>query len=459
MKNVLILAIEFAPYNTPGAFRTIYFSKYLVKHGYRPIVLTVEPPTENKLFEARRDDNLSKLLSEETIVHYLPLEDYSYAKNWAVAKLQMYFKTQDRFTKFWKRSVEEFLPKAMAEYKPELVYTTCPFFSLANFSVDISNRYKIPLVLDMRDNWSQWVISPYASFFHYLAALKREKRAFLEAAHILTVTPELKNIFLAVNKSIKEDKITVIPNGYDFDLDFEKKIKFDGLENSTGKIVISYVGSYYYDPKMHRDMYTPWHQKKGHKMLQYSPVKENWLYRSPYFFFLALQALFKLSPELKSQIEFHQIGKCPKWLVEMVKEFDLSANFVHVGFIPKNELVEKLEASDFFLGTSVKVEGGLDYALASKTFDYLSAYKPILSFTDEGSQSNFIKNSNCGVLFNPDNPHENALKLKRIFENGICLQLNKEYTQQFNRKMTANKLAEVFNQVIGKTNKQDALHK
>lgn len=448
MRNVLILAIEFAPYNTPGAFRTIYFTKYLADHGYRPVVLTVKPATGNKDFQKRHDPNLLDLLSKETIVHYLQLEDYSYSKNKLVAKFQMYFKTEDRFTIFWKKTVEQFFPEAIKKYKPVLIYTTCPFNSLANFSVDLSKQYDLPLVLDMRDNWSQWVISPYSTFLHYFAALKREKRAFLNATKIITVTPELKNIFLSVNKSIPKDKITVIPNGYDTDFDFGKEVHFQGLNHRTQKIVITYVGSYYYDPKMHADMFTPWYKKRYHKVLQYAPVKENWLYRSPYFFFLALKSLFELSPELKNSIEFHQIGNCPRWLEQMVAEFNLTDNFVNVGFIPKSELQKKLQASDFFLGTAVKVEDGLDYAIASKTFDYLSVYKPLLSFTVAGAQSTFTDNSNCGFVFNPDEPVENAHKLKEIFKNGTTLKLNKSYLEKFNRKNTAKMLSGVFDEIL-----------
>lgn len=448
MRNVLILAIEFAPYNTPGAFRTIYFTKYLVEFGYRPIVLTVKPPEGNKEFEKRYDENLLHLLSEKTVVHQLQLEDYSYSSQKIVGALQMFLKTEDRYAKFWKKSVEKFLPEAIKKYSPELLYTTCPFNSLANFSVNVSKQYKLPLVLDMRDNWSQWVISPYATYYHYWSARKRERRAFLNASRVVTVTQELKNIFLSVNSSIMEDKITVIPNGYDFDVDFNKSLEFKGGSEVEEKIIISYVGSYYYDPKMHTDMFTPWYKKRYHKVLQYSPVKENWLYRSPYFFFLALKFLFELSPELKNRIEFHQIGKCPSWLEQMVAEFNLTDNFVNVGFIPKSELQAKLQSSDFFLGTAVKVEEGLDYAIASKTFDYLSVYKPILSFTVAGAQSSFTEDSNCGLVFNPDELEENARKLEEIFKQGISLRLNKSYLEKFHRKNTAKMLSGVFDEII-----------
>lgn len=449
MINLLVLTIEFAPYQSTGAFRTIYFTKYLEKYGIRPIVITIEPDKSIERFKSSYNPKLNDLLGVETVVFRSRLRDYSYSKLPILSKLQQYFKIHDRYTKFWKRAVLNDIPKIIEEYSPQAVFTSLPFFSQADLAVEISKKYNLPLILDMRDNWSKWCISPYSTYFHYYLTYNKERKAFKAASKIISVTDELQEIFIKSHPNIDAKKFTVIPNGYDGDIDFNKKVSFKGNIDKNSKVTIAYVGSYYYNPKMHKDMMTPRYKKLNHKVFQYSPVRENWLYRSPYFFLKTLRAVLDMRPELESKVSFSHFGDVPSWLIEMIKEFNLEKIFKAKGFVSYHKLNQELKNVDFFLSTAVKVEGGNDYALASKTFEYIKFNKPILAFTPKGAQSKFIRNSNSGVIFNPDDEIKvNAQKMIGIIEEGISCEINKEFLQEYTRKNQALKLAKALKCIL-----------
>ena len=67
-------------------------------------------------------------------------------------------------------------------------------------------------------------------------------------------------------------------------------------------------------------------QKKGHKKLQFVPNLQDWEYRSPKYFFAALQYLFKLDPKLKPLIKVHFVGDKPDWIEQMINDFSLKEN-------------------------------------------------------------------------------------------------------------------------------------
>jgi|GEM_PF-851382 len=455
MINVLFIAVEFPPYQSPGVFRTLYFTKYMESFGIKPIVLTVDPDANIERFNKNYNPHLLKLLGSETVVIRTKLEDTSYSKNNLYRKIQQYFKVQDRIARFWEESLFKKLPEVMSKYNPKVVISSLPFFSQAGLAIKISKEYKLPLIFDLRDNWSKWCISPYASYFHYLSVLHNEKKAIENASSVITVTEELKQIYLETNKKIDSNKIKVIPNGYEDGLKFKKTIDFKGISdvNTQQKIIIAYVGSYYYNPQMHNDMAAPWYKKKGHKMLQYNPTKENWLYRSPYFFLRTLYKLFEINPCFKNVVQFHHYGNSPIWQDQMIKEFNMESVFVKKGFLQHQELQDNLLNVDLFLSTALKVEDGLDYAIASKTFDYIKSAKPILAFTPEGAQKEFIQASQTGIVFNPDDKTEqNARRLESLLINGVKLEVNLEYLKEYNRKKQAeNFVGEILKVLSNKT--------
>ena len=146
------------------------------------------------------------------------------------------------------------------------------------------------------------------------------------------------------------------------------------------------------------------------------------------------------------------VGKKPDWMDAMLSEFNLADNCHFYGKVPQKEGLEILESFDACLCTSVKVHGGEDYALASKTFDYILKHKPIIGFTTKGAQREFIAKSGMGFICDPDNIEDSAAMLEKVILGGISLKPDMAYIKPFNRENRAAEMAAIVKGIISHNN-------
>ncbi|MDP4261666.1 MAG: glycosyltransferase [Bacteroidota bacterium] len=132
----------------------------------------------------------------------------------------------------------------------------CRSYVAAGAGLQMSKRYKIPFLFDMRGFWvdervdnGQWDLKNplFRMFYRYYK--KKEKAYFKEARHIISLTwkgkEELENKY-----AVPGDKITVIPCCVDLDhfnykkiTEEEKNSKKAQLNIVPGDVIISYLGS------------------------------------------------------------------------------------------------------------------------------------------------------------------------------------------------------------------------
>ena len=244
----------------------------------------------------------------------------------------------------------------------------------------LSKKYNLPLVVDMRDHWTYWNITPFNNYFNYLFTKLQERKIFNQASKIIGVTNEQINDFKSIHPSVPEGKFKWIPNGYD-GASLPEQIHYTPKD----KIVIGYTGSFYYNPDTAAQMFKPFWKKKGHRMFQFTPRKEEWRYRSPYYFFKNIRYLVGQQPEWANKLVIKFAGRKPYWFDSMVTEFNLENMVQHVGKLKKKEVIEFQNNCDFMLLTSVKVPDGYDYCVAGKTFEHIALGIPILGIRYTGS--------------------------------------------------------------------------
>jgi len=441
-KPILFLVVEFPPVNTTGNFRSLKFVKYLSMHGVNPVVVTLKPEHTAAMFRAPINNELLMEIPDGTPVYRLDcnLELFKPRGRFR-AFLSHYSSFVDRIGEHWEPFLLDALGPIIKKHNPVAIYTSLPPFSMGPLAARVSKLYKLPLVLDMRDLWAYWGSDPHQSYFHFIVKKYIERNAFQSAAKIIGVTPKLTDIFSAAHPRVDKSKFVTIPNGFD------SEVAIDTFETSErAKFVIGYTGSFYYSPTSHISSNTPWWQRKGTTMLHYSPVKEDWLYRTPYFFLRALAEVFSKYPGLRERIEFHFVGKETAWLGQMVDRFGLGSNYVAHGLKNRNETRAIQQGFDAFLCTSEKVLGGDHYCLPSKLFDYIDAGKPLLGFLTPGIQKQFITRSGLGICCDPDNVAEGVEALEAIIRKRTFI-VNTAYLEGFKRINLARQLADVFKEV------------
>lgn len=449
MNKLLFVALEFAPINTTGNFRSLKFVKYLRDFGVEPIVLTLDVESGRKTFDNKHDDKLLCDIPPNTLIKRVsrPFSNSWMRSYWLANYLRIYFKVSDKIVQDAKKSLTSEIDKIIYKEKPKAIYITLPPFSGYSLVNYVKKTHKLPIIVDMRDAWSHWVSSPWQTRLHFQVAFYRERKLFKQSDVVITVTKELGDIFKKSHSKFLKGKIHIIPNGYDGDLNFNKQIQTSAISD-TDKIRIGYIGSFYYDPTSYTENNKKWWKRSNVKKLYYSKVKEDWSYRSPLYFLKALSQLFKDNPEYKSRIVFEHIGITPNWLYEMLEDLDLKHNFKSHGFVSYNKVLDIQRGFDYLLATSEKVIGGDHYCLPSKLFDYLKANKPILGFVTEGSQKEFLEKSGISMMFDPDNLSESVSKLKRLFEGEVLLSLNKNYLSSYNRVKLAQRLSDIIHDLI-----------
>ena len=457
MINVLFIAMEFAPVNTTGNFRSLKFVKYFNSFGINPFVITLDVESAQKIFKsAKVDKSLLDDLPSGTEIYRIPCEDPDkYYSGKFRTFLTIYFSIKDNIAKRWEKNLMNKIEAIIEKHNPKAIITTLPPFSAGDLAAQHSGRFKLPLVLDMRDGWTKWCISPYGSRLHYYLTYLEEKQIFKRASAITTVTNQLADVFKETHKDVDPQKFHVVTNGYDTDLNFENDEEIEiGRHDNNVEFNIGYTGAFYYSPKGRRDMFLPWWKKRFHRILQYTPVKEDWLYRSPYFFFKTVRQVLDNNPDFKLRIKF--IGEKPDWLAPMADEFNLADICDFYGVLSHEESLEVQKNLDAFLCTSVKVIGGFDYVLASKTFDYVRYKKPILGFVTEGSQREFLDKSGLGFICDPDKIVEASKELGRIIRGGFSMKPNISFLNSYKRKNRAGEMASVIKSVVDESNSQAA---
>lgn len=442
MKNILFIAYEFPPINRGGTQRPLKFVKYLSKYGLNPIVITLAPESYPIVYDQYHlDEDTTKEIKEAAEVIYVEseniLERYKGKVN---GFLSIYFSLIQREAEGWKPFLLPTLDKLIHERNIEAIFATVPPFSIAPLACDIAEKFKLPLILDFRDAWSQWLMQPYGSYFHYKLLLKLEKNCLLKASAIIATSDQTIADFKLLHPEVKNDKFHLIPNGYDVTVD-----KWETANDiSREKFIIGYVGSFYYHPVTRKRMFTPWWKKKGHHVLEYAPKKEDWLYRSPYFFLKALARLKDKDPITFDKVEVVFAGLVPDWLQPMIQEFELQDHVKLLGRVSHKDSLKFQQSCDALLITSSKVVGGEDYSIAGKTFEYMIMNKPILAFVSDGAQKRLLENTGLTVICNPDDSESSSEKMIELIDKKLLIIPNIPFLQSFHRKALTEKLANVI---------------
>ncbi len=439
MKKIFFIAFEFPPLNNGGVFRPMAIVKRLSK-SYKIVVLTLHPNSiENFFGEKNFDSSLEFELNENIEVIQIPVN-----KPVKKSRIKKFFEISDRDTKEWEQKAKEILINKARQEKPDLLLVTAPPFTMASFGRKISKEIHIPMVLDLRDAWSLWNISPYRSWFHYFFT-KSEERKCLNHSELVFVTSEQTKVdLISLHSNLSLDKVHVITNGFE-----SRSSEISQVNNIIDqKIVIGYVGGFYYSPESRELMFKKWYSKRPTRWFYFSPRKEDWLYRTPFFFFKTLQEIIERNIDLKSLIEVQFIGKKPDWFDKMVSQFKLEEVVLHLGEYSHENSLQFQKECDVLLITSSKVIGGKDYSIAGKTFEYISMLKPIFAFVCEGAQKEIINKSGLGIIFNPDDIEDSVEKLLNYLSEKITIQPNFQSIHQMSRDYQIEKMENAVNKLI-----------
>ncbi len=440
MINLLMIAYEFPPLNSGGSHRPYKFAKWLSEFGINPIILTPKIEAHSGInIDSSFDNNLNFKVIRTEITPF---------KKFDKIYESYYFNIIDRSAAKWEHYLINAIDNLLKEQKIDAIYITAPPFSMASIGVRLKKRYNLPLMLDMRDAWSNWLVTPYVSYIHYKLTLRAERKS-LKAADVIIVTSEQTIAdFKKLHPFISTDKFQLITNAYDESVPkFEDTLKINAP--TEDKILkIGYVGSFYYTPYQRSMMFNPFWKKKPQQIFQYTPRKEDWLYRSPFFFFRALAALKEKNQALSKKIKAVFAGSVPDWLPEMINNFKLADMVELKGRMSHKEALAFQAECDMLLITSSKVIGGNDYSIAGKTFEYICMKKPILAFVCEGAQKKLLEKTGLSIVLDPDKTDFAVENMEKFLNGNFHLSPNIDFIAALHIKNTTAQLADIIKKLV-----------
>ena len=450
--TLLMLAFEFPPLGTVGVQRSAKVAKYLPAHGVTPVVVTTDRDSLDAWFGAARNEALLDDVPADVVVHRVPCPRPSASRHALGRRLRSACSLGEEIGPSWAPHVLRIWDQVVEQSKPAAVYVSIPPFSVAPLAVRLARRSGLPLILDFRDHWSQWCHRAHPTWLHYQATLRRERACVRSARSVVGVTGQLIRDLQRAHPQADTRKFHTIPNGYDGDLPAPRPPAASPQAPDT--FVIGYAGSFYYSPEMRSSVLDSWWRKRPLHWLQYSPRREDWLYRSPHFFFQGLKTLFDARPELRSLVRVRFAGDPPAWLQAQIDRFGLHDVVQHLGRLSHRACLEFEARCDALLVTSAKVVGGRDYCIAGKTFEYLSAGRPILGIVTEGEQREFLLASGVAVIGDADDPSACARAIAQLVDGRFVPQPNSAFLGTFHRKETGRRVADLVRQVALETDQR-----
>jgi hypothetical protein len=449
LKKVLIISYYFPPSGGPGVQRILKFVKYLPEFGWNPLVLTVEDGD----FPAR-DESLLKEIPENTKVFRTKIfEPYDLYRNLTGKKKNTAIDVENINKEGGKKLTEQiaefiratfFIPDArrgwlryavregkriIDEEKPDLIFSSAPPYTCAMIAMKLKRyHYKkygkqIPWLSDFRDAWTGYLTSPKRWFIPAAIDASYERKTLDEADAVAMVANGIKDDFDNKYPDIsKEKKYFLIRNG--FDSEDYKGIPY-GIKTNE-KFTIVYTGSMYGK-------------------------------RNPFFFIDTITELIKDGKVYINKIRLIFVGRMGGDIENYIKSSLMNEAIEHVPYVPHSESIKYLLEADAML-LLIDEDKYSKMILSGKVFEYLGASlltgKPVIAITPEGEAADLIRETSAGEII----PHNNREYLSKIFlkyynsflsGKDSLLKTNPEAIKQYDRKLLTEKLAKVFNKIIG----------
>lgn len=440
--KVLLIAYEFPPYNSGGSHRPFKQALELQRRGIKPIVLTpeLEAHPASRIDRSMEGPELDGLTIVRTAVKQLP----AWKKPFATSFFNGLDTAADRCMEGMLMAVEHI----RKEHRIDAVLVTAPPFSMAQVGSAVARKLGAPLILDLRDAWSQWVVSPYPSCLHYELVRRKERLALQEADAIIATSEQTIADLRKLYPALPPGKFHLVTNAFEGPLPQLPDTLTIRPASVDRPLVIGYLGSFYYQPHLRALMFAPWWKKRPHQWFQFAPRQEDWLYRTPWHLLQALAKLRAQRPAVKDLVRLIFVGDRPQWLSSMIERLGLQDM---VELKPRMEHAAALafqQECDLLLSTSSKVLGGRDYSISGKTFEYLQSGRPILAFVCEGAQKDLLERTGMAVICPPDDLNGSVRTLARLIDGELSLRPDKKAVAGYHITATGARSEAVIRQVV-----------
>lgn len=378
-KKVLIITYYWPPSGGAGVQRWIKFAKYLTKLNVETFVLTVDPkfatypqideslkndiPESVKVFYAKTFE-LYSLYKKISTNKEIPYGGFANTKKVNFKEKVIRFVRGNFFLpdprKGWNRYAYKKAIKLIKANNINTVITTSPPHSSQLIGLKLKRKLAINWISDFRDPWTDiyYYKQMYPTAIATAINKRYERKIFKNSDKVITVSKDLKRLFSSKLTNI-EDKIKVIPNGFDRD---------DFTAVKTGRdpnfFYISYVGTI----------------SKEYNINGF------------------IDGINRLPENIKSKLRIRFIGELSSELFDRMNEKGLGKLIERIGYVPHHKAIKYMFSSNVLLLIIPDVNNN-EGILTGKLFEYLATNRPILFIGPvNGDAAKVIQETKSGTI-------------------------------------------------------------
>ncbi len=437
--KVLIITYYWPPSGGSGVQRWLKFVKYLPSFGVKPYVYTVE----NGEFPIL-DETLQNDVPKEAVIIKKPIwEPYGFYKKISGQKNKKIahgFVSEKKSTikklvhgvsvfvrgnffipdarKFWVKPSAKFLEDYIKENKIDIIISTGPPHSMHLIALKLKQKCNVKWIADFRDPWTgvYYLSEMKLTGLAFNKHRKMENDVLLNADSIVTIGPNLKlNLAKLINQKDISSKISIIPNGFDFEYNSAPS------DNLDKEFSIVYLGLF--------------SKEQNHPA-----------------FWKALNELCSEDEVFKSKLKIRLVGKIDSSIEQEIELNGLTSVYEKLDYVPHHE-VRKMQRNSQVLLLSINRYPNAKEMLTGKLFEYIGSNRPILCLgPTDGDAAAIINETKTGYVCNWDDIKAMKDCLKKMF----AAYQNNELTihpinvENYSRKNLTRKLVEILNQLTNK---------
>ncbi len=419
MKNVLFIVYYFPPMGGSGVQRPLKFAKYLREYDWNPIVLCPEPGAYHTFDESLLEEVEALNLDVHRVEANTPFHTAGQSPKevkvpGTIAKVLRWFSSFFFIPDNKKSWIEPGLEKALKlvkEKKIDTIFASGPPHSNLILAQKLKAKTKIPVVMDLRDDWVESHLIKYPTAWHKMKMEQLEIDTLTKADTLLTINEQIAESIRA--RVLKE--VEIIGHGYDPE-DFESADEM--ASGSPQKLKFLYSGTFYPES-------------------------------TPDSFLKAVHRLLAQNPELKDKIELQFQGGLNSKHWKVIHDLDLTPMVLDFGYVNHDLAVKNLMNADV-LWLNIGQKKNPEIISLGKTSEYFATRKPILGLVPEGSAKKMLQEYGKAFIADPYNITEITEQLSTIVkcnEEGSWPDHSEEVVESYNRKLLTGKLADILNEI------------
>lgn len=462
-RTLLVVAGEFPPLKTIGRIRTVKFVQHLRAHGWRSVVLTVEPSGREPNF----DQSLYGEIPEDTEVVRVPMPEIEERIARAAKRmlgrgesrrpalevagnglgatpissaspspahgtvgildrahaltrhvLRNYVEIPDSY-RFWARKATEAARKIVRERKIDVVYTTLPPFSAAWVGYEIRREFAIPWVVDYRDLWYGDVLREWVPNWRKNLELRMETRLLRRADAIVTVSEPKTTYMRKLHRDLNV-RWETLTNGYDTDIyaGRSRTRPFDDI------IEFVFTGRLFKNRKGYAFAEALGRISRSDRALANR---------------VRVRILGDVSPEIRRQYDV------------ILRTYAIESLFRFEGDVSYQDAMDAQVNCDYLL---LIVDHGetSDGVVPGKLFEYVAARRPIFALCNQGITKNIVERAAIGWVVGTEDVAECQRQLLECIDMHPLMVLERDeiFVEQFDRRGIARSFARLLDGMSAK---------